>query len=78
MEDQNESHSDFLRTSEEIAVEYADALDLMIRLNKRVISELAQYRRMDAEEKELQALADKIGGVKTERLATGKEVDADG
>lgn len=76
--DNNNMPSDTLTTAEEIAVEYADALDLMIRLNKRVISELAQYRRMDAEEKELQALADKIGGVKTERLATGKGVDADG
>lgn len=43
-----------LTTAEEIAVEYSDILDRVIDLNKKLISELAQYRRMDEEEQILE------------------------
>ena len=55
---------DQLSVPEEIAVEYADIMERLIDLNKRVISELAQYRRMDEEEKELETLLIKMGGGK--------------
>ncbi len=55
---------DKLKTGEEIAAEYADILDRIVSLNKRLISELAQYRRMDEEEKEVAALLAKLGGDK--------------
>ena len=55
---------DQLNVPEEIAVEYADIMQRLIDLNKRVISELAQYRRMDEEEKELETLLIKMGGGK--------------
>ncbi len=55
---------DQLTVPEEIAVEYADIIGRLVNLNKRVISELAQYRRMDEEERELEALIVKIGGGK--------------
>lgn len=55
---------DQLTVPEEIAVEYADIIGRLVNLNKRVISKLAQYRRMDEEERELEALIVKIGGGK--------------
>lgn len=58
----NQTTPDQLTVPEEIAVEYADIMQRLIDLNKRVISELAQYRRMDEEEKELEALIIKMGG----------------
>ncbi len=60
--EENQTTSDQLTVPEEIAVEYADIMQRLIDLNKRVISELAQYRRMDEEEKELEALIIKMGG----------------
>ena len=60
--EENQTTSDQLKVPEEIAVEYADIMQRLIDLNKRVISELAQYRRMDEEEKELEALIIKMGG----------------
>ena len=52
---------DALTPAEEIAVEYADLLERMVDLNKRLIAELAQYRVMDAEERELEKLSEKMG-----------------
>ena len=60
--EENQTTSDQLTVPEEIAVEYADIMQRLIDLNKRVISELAQYRLMDEEEKELEALIIKMGG----------------
>lgn len=62
--EENQTTPDQLTVPEEIAVEYADIMQRLIDLNKRVISELAQYRRMDEEEKELEALLIKMGGGK--------------
>ena len=62
--EENQTTTDQLTVPEEIAVEYADIMQRLIDLNKRVISELAQYRRMDEEEKELEALLIKMGGGK--------------
>lgn len=53
---------DVLTPAEEIAVEYADIMERLVGLNKRLIGELAQYRRMDEEEKELAALLLRLGG----------------
>lgn len=53
---------DTLTTAEEIAAEYADILERSVNLNKRLITELAQYRRMDEEEKDVEALLEKMGG----------------
>lgn len=53
---------DVLTPAEEIAVEYADIMERLVGLNKRLIEELAQYRRMDEEEKELAALLLRLGG----------------
>ena len=62
--EERQTTPDQLTVPEEIAVEYADVMQRLIDLNKRVISELAQYRRMDEEEKELEALLIKMGGGK--------------
>lgn len=62
--EERQTTPDQLTVPEEIAVEYADIMQRLIDLNKRVISELAQYRRMDEEEKELEALLIKMGGGK--------------
>ncbi len=64
MERQQLPTPDALTISEEIAVEYADILERIVSLNKRLIGELAQYRRMDEEEKEVAALLAKLGGGK--------------
>ena len=47
---------------EEIAVDLTDIIEKMVDLQKRLINELAQYRVMDEEERELQALVDRMGG----------------
>ena len=57
--------NDTLTTAEEIAVEYADVMERLVSLNKRLIDELAQYRRMDAEEKEVEMLLARMGGGKS-------------
>ena len=62
MEEKNLPSSDALTIPEEIAVEYADVMVRLVDLNKRVIKELAQYRLMDEEEKELEALLARMGG----------------
>ena len=59
-----ERQEDTPTPAEEMAVEYADIMERMISLNKRLITELAQYRQMDAEEKELEALVKRTGGVR--------------
>lgn len=61
MEEQNVPTPN-ITMAEEIAVEYADIMDRMVDLIKRLTSELAQYRRMDKEERELEALLKRTGG----------------
>ena len=46
----------------QIAVDYADIMEQLVKLNKLLISELAQYRVMDEEEKELEELVKRMGG----------------
>ena len=62
MERQEMPFPDALTSAEEIAVEQADIMDRMVDLIKRLTSELAQYRRMDEEERELEALLIRTGG----------------
>ena len=62
MSENNTPFPDVLTSAEEIAVEYADIMERLVGLNKRLIGELAQYRRMDEEEKELAALLTRLGG----------------
>ena len=57
-----ERKPDNLKPGEEIAVELSDIMYRMVDLMKRLISELAQYRIMDEEEKELAMLLEKMGG----------------
>lgn len=49
-------------TLEQIAVDQADIIYRLIRMNKQLIEELEQFRVMDAEEKELEMLIDRLGG----------------
>ena len=51
-----------LTPAEQIAVDYADIVEQLVKLNKSLISELAQYRIMDEEERELQELIERTGG----------------
>jgi hypothetical protein len=51
-----------MNSMEKIAVDQADIMHRLIRMNKMLIEELAQYRVMDAEEKELEILISKLGG----------------
>lgn len=53
---------DTLTPAEEIAVEQVDIMVQMVSMIKKLICELAQYRIMDEEEKQVQALVDKMGG----------------
>ncbi|MBO4394774.1 MAG: hypothetical protein J5819_00310 [Eubacterium sp.] len=53
-----------LKPAEEIAVELSDILYRMVDLLKKLISELAQYRAVDKEEKEAAELLEKMGGGK--------------
>ena len=41
---------------EKIAVDQAELIYRLVRMNRQLIEELAQYRLMDAEEKELENL----------------------
>lgn len=47
---------------EKIAVYQAELIERLVKMNKTLISELAQYRVMDAEEKELENLLMRLGG----------------
>ena len=47
---------------ERIAVDQAELIERLVKMNKTLISELAQYRVMDAEEKELENLLMRLGG----------------
>ena len=47
---------------ENIALEQMDIIERLVKMNKTLISELAQYRVMDAEEKELENLLMRLGG----------------
>ena len=47
---------------EKIAVDQAELIERLVKMNKTLISELAQYRVMDAEEKELENLLMRLGG----------------
>lgn len=49
-------------TLEKIAVDQAELIYRLIRMNKQLIEELAQHRVMEAEEKELEMLIDRLGG----------------
>lgn len=47
---------------EKIAVDQAELIERLVKMNKTLISELAQYRVMDTEEKELGNLLMRLGG----------------
>lgn len=47
---------------ENIALEQMGIIERLVAMNKTLISELAQYRVMDAEEKELENLLMRLGG----------------
>ena len=47
---------------EKIAVDQAELIYRLVRMNRQLIEELAQYRLMDAEEKELENLISRLGG----------------
>lgn len=47
---------------EKIAVDQAELIERLVKMNKTLISELAQYRVMDVEEKELENLLMRLGG----------------
>lgn len=50
---------------ETIAVDQAELICRLIKMNKILIEELAQFRVMDAEEKELEMLISRLGGGQT-------------
>ena len=47
---------------ENIALEQMGIIERLVAMNKTLISELAQYRVMEAEEKELADLLRRLGG----------------
>lgn len=47
---------------ETVALDQADIIERLVRMNKELLAELSQHRRIDAEEKELEALVQKMGG----------------
>jgi hypothetical protein len=47
---------------EKIAVDQAELIERLVAMNKTLISELAQYRVMEVEEKELENLLMRLGG----------------
>jgi len=47
---------------ETIALEQADIIERLVRMNKELLAELSQHRRIDAEERELETLVQKMGG----------------
>ena len=51
-----------LTSVEQIAVDQADIMESMAKMIQTLITELAQYRRMDEEEKQLEALVKRMGG----------------
>lgn len=58
-----ETNDNTLTPAEQIAVEYADIMEQMVTLIKRLTAELAQYRAMDAEEELLESLIERTGGI---------------
>jgi hypothetical protein len=54
---------DMAENFEHIAVEQMEIMERLVHLTKELISELSQYRRMDAEEKLLEEIVEKTGGV---------------
>jgi len=46
---------------ETIALEQADIIERLIRMNRELIEELSQHRRIDEEEKELEDLVRRMG-----------------
>ncbi len=47
---------------ETVALDQADIIERLVKMNKELLAELSQHRRIDAEEKELEALVQKMGG----------------
>ena len=47
---------------EKVAVDQADMMSRMVRMMKDLISELAQYRVMDEEERQLEDFINRMGG----------------
>lgn len=47
---------------ETVALDQADIIERLVRMNKELLAELSQHRRIDAEERELEALVQKMGG----------------
>lgn len=62
MNEERQQPTELLTPAEEIAVELSDIMYRMVDLLKRIISELAQYRAVDKEEKEAAELLEKMGG----------------
>jgi hypothetical protein len=48
-------------TLETVALDQVEVMDRLVKMNRDLISELSQYRRMDAEEKELEDLVKRMG-----------------
>ena len=51
-------------TMESVALDQVNIMERLVRMNKDLINELSQYRRMDEEEKMLAELIEKMGGGK--------------
>lgn len=47
---------------ETVALDQADIIERLVRMNKELLAELSQHRRIDAEERELETLVQKMGG----------------
>ena len=50
---------------ETIALKQSEIMDGLVELNRKLITELAQYRAMDEEEKKLQEFVEQMGGGKS-------------
>ena len=47
---------------ETIALDQVDIIERLVKMNRELITELSQYRRVDAEERELELIVQRTGG----------------
>lgn len=47
---------------ETVALDQADIIERLVRMNKELLAELSQHRRIDEEERELELIIQRTGG----------------
>lgn len=47
---------------ETVALDQVDIIERLVKMNKELLSELSQHRKVDAEERELELIIQRTGG----------------